>query len=160
MGTLVVGTDGSDHARAALLEAIDLGRRLDDAIVVVSVSPPPPDYLGRPLWDKWVSEHLGQARAALDAAQAVAQQVGVELTYELLEGDPARELARFAEARDADLLVVGTHGLGVAEVLLGSVAIGLLRRSHRPVVVVREPTERAREEELERALAQPRPAPA
>jgi hypothetical protein len=27
MGTLVVGTDGSDHSRAALLEAIDLGRR-------------------------------------------------------------------------------------------------------------------------------------
>jgi nucleotide-binding universal stress UspA family protein len=160
MGTLVVGTDGSDHARAALLEAIDLGRRLDDAIVVVSVSPPPPDYLGRPLWDKWVSEHHGEAQAALDAAQAVTEQVGVEVTYELLEGDPARELADFAEARDADLLVVGTRGLGVAEFLLGSVAIALVRRSHRPVVVVREPTERAREEESERALAQPRPAPA
>lgn len=161
MRILVVGTDGSEHARAAVVEAIDLARRLDDGIVFVSVSPPPPDFFGRPLWQEWVTQHLARARAALDAARALADQAGFEAEYELLEGEPARELAQFADARDADLLVVGTRGLGaVAGVLLGNVSTALVRLSHRPVVIVREPVERAREEAAEAAVGEARPAPA
>lgn len=161
MGVLVVGTDGSEHARAAVVEAIDLARRLDDTIVVASVSPPPPDYLGRPLWQEWVTQNQAHAREALDAAKKIVDQAGIEAEYELLEGEPAQELAQFAEARDVDLIVVGTRGMNaVAGVLLGSVSMALVRRSHRPVVIVREPVERAREEAAEQAVGEPRPAPA
>jgi nucleotide-binding universal stress UspA family protein len=161
MGILVAGTDGSPHAQAAVVEAIDLARRLDEAILFVAVSPPAPDYLGRPLWQAWVTEHHGRAREALDAARAAAEQAGVEAEYELLEGEPAETLAKLAETRDADLLVIGTRGLGaIRGVLLGSVAIALIRRSHRPVVLVREPVERAREEAEERAGVRAHPATA
>jgi len=79
----------------------------------------------------------------------------VEAEYELLEGDPAKEVAKLAEQRDADLVVVGTRGIGaVAGSLLGSVSAGVVRRSRRPVVVVREPMERAREEAAERQAEQ------
>jgi nucleotide-binding universal stress UspA family protein len=160
MRALVVGTDGSEHARAAVLEAVDLARRLDDGIVVVSVSPPPPDFFGRPLWQEWVTQHHARAREALDAARKLVEGAGAGAEYELLEGEPAEKLAQFAEMRDADLLVVGARGTNaVAGVLLGSVSTALLRRSHRPVVVVREPAERAREEAAEGAFSEPRPAP-
>jgi nucleotide-binding universal stress UspA family protein len=162
MGTIVVGTDGSEPARAAVAEAIDLARRLDEQVVFVSVSPPPPDYLGKPLWQSWVSEQLAAARAALEAARPLAEQAGLDAEYEILEGEPASELARVAELRDADLVVVGTRGHGaVAGVLLGSVALDLVRRSRRPVVVVREPSERARDEASDRTqepAAKPAPA--
>jgi nucleotide-binding universal stress UspA family protein len=158
---VVVGTDGSEHARAALREAIDLARRLDDGIVVASVSPPPPDFFGKPLWQEWVTQHQARARDALDEARRLVDEAGFDAEYEMLEGEPADALARFAETRDADLLVVGTRGTNaIAGVLLGSVSTALLRRSRRPVVVVREPTERAREEAADRASREPRPAPA
>jgi nucleotide-binding universal stress UspA family protein len=147
---LVVGTDGSEAAQAAVSEALDLARRLPAGVVFASVSPPPPDYLGKPLWQRWVSEHLARGRKALDQARQAAEQAGIAAEYELLEGDPARELAKLAESRDADLLVVGTRGLGaVSGVFLGSVSSALVRRSRRPVVLVPEAAERAREEAAE-----------
>jgi nucleotide-binding universal stress UspA family protein len=59
------------------------------------------------------------------------------LSQTVIEGDPAEMLA--ALARDADLLVLGSHGRGhhpIRRTLLGSVAEGCLRRSATPVVVV------------------------
>jgi nucleotide-binding universal stress UspA family protein len=49
---------------------------------------------------------------ALDEARAAAEAAGVEAEYELVEGDPAEEIAKFRKSRDADLVVVGTRGLG------------------------------------------------
>jgi nucleotide-binding universal stress UspA family protein len=103
------------------------------------------------------------SEAAIAEGIDLAQRLGADVIFaavrppvpdylgELLEGDPAEEIARLAEARDADLLVVGTRGIGaVAGSLLGSVSSGVIRRSHRPVVVVRVPGEHAREEAAER----------
>lgn len=57
----------------------------------------------------------------------------------LLAGDPADALARCAEAVDAAMIVVGTHGSSQAplrEILGRSVAARLARRQLRPVHVV------------------------
>ena len=155
MGTIVVGTDGSKASNAAVAEAIDLARRLEAKLIVAAVRPPVPDYLGEPLYQERLSDDLARARRALDEARRLVEQAGVEAEYELLEGDPAKEVAKLAEKRDADLVVVGTRGIGaVAGSLLGSVSAGVVRRSRRPVVVVREPMERAREEAAERQAEQ------
>jgi len=155
MGTIVVGTDGSESSNSAVAEAIDLARRLDAKLIVAAVRPSVPDYLGEPNYQERLSEDLARARRALDDARGLVERAGLEAEYELLEGDPAKELAKLAEARDADLVVVGTRGIGaVAGDLLGSVSAGVVRRSHRPVVVVREPAERAREEAAERQAEQ------
>ena len=56
----------------------------------------------------------------------------------LLSGDPAAELNRLSEERDAALLVLGTHGRGaVAGAMLGSVSRRLARSPARPVLLVR-----------------------
>jgi nucleotide-binding universal stress UspA family protein len=97
------------------------------------------DLLGGTVYNKKLSEHMNAARASLDAAKALADESGVEAEYELVEGDPAEAIVRFAESRDADLVVVGTRGRGgIAGSLLGSVSSEVVRASSRPVVVVRE----------------------
>jgi nucleotide-binding universal stress UspA family protein len=64
--------------------------------------------------------------------------VGVPLMKHLYLGDPRRVIAREAAAREADLLVVGTHGrTGVGRALLGSVAESLVRTVETDVLVVR-----------------------
>jgi nucleotide-binding universal stress UspA family protein len=65
---------------------------------------------------------------------------GVDWSFVTLSGDPARALGRLAETTDASIIVVGTRerGLGARfeELLVGSVAVHLTHRQHRPVLVV------------------------
>jgi nucleotide-binding universal stress UspA family protein len=165
MGRIVVATDGSDGSAAAVAEGIDLARRLGSEVVFVAVRPSVPGYLGAPLYQQRLSKDMVRARQALDHAREQAEHAGIKAEYEILEGDAAEAIARLAESRDADLVVVGTRGLAAAAGdLLGSVSAGVVRRSRRPVVVVRHPGERrSRERE---AVAVPRvrrdegPAPA
>jgi nucleotide-binding universal stress UspA family protein len=139
MATIVVGTDGSEGAGAAVAQALGLAQRLGAKVIFVAVSPRVSELLGGTVYNKRLSEHMNAARASLDAARAVADEAGVEAEYELMEGDPPEEISKVAEARDADLVVVGTRGRGaIAGSLLGSVSSEIIRASGRPVVVVRE----------------------
>jgi nucleotide-binding universal stress UspA family protein len=141
MATIVVGTDGSKGSAAALSEGFDLAKRLSAKVLVVAVAAQVSDLLGGSVYKDKLSEHLNQARSALDAARTLAEEAGVEAEFEVFEGDAAEEIARIAESRDADLVVVGTRGHGgIAGSLLGSVSAGVVRRSKRPVVVVHEPS--------------------
>ncbi|GAA4906831.1 nucleotide-binding universal stress UspA family protein [Nonomuraea thailandensis] len=78
------------------------------------------------------------AERVLDTARARAQAVapGVEVTTDLPEGEPVTALLH--HSREAELLVVGSRGLGeVGGLLLGSVGARLAAEADCPVVVVR-----------------------
>lgn len=65
----------------------------------------------------------------------------------LTEAAPAKAIAEFAQEKDADLIVVGTHGKkGVTRALLGSTAESLLRQSPCQVLVVKQKTRTARKD--------------
>jgi nucleotide-binding universal stress UspA family protein len=72
--------------------------------------------------------------------RALLDPTGVPWETRALAGDPARALARLADAVDAMLIVVGTHEGGLRgslhELFNGSVAAHLAHRQHRPVVVI------------------------
>jgi nucleotide-binding universal stress UspA family protein len=60
--------------------------------------------------------------------------------YAVRIGSPANEIVRYADARDIDLIVMGTHGRsGVMNLLMGSVAEDVVRRALCPVLLVRHP---------------------
>lgn len=141
MATIVVGTDGSKGSQASLSEGLELARRLDAKVLIVAVAAQVSELLGGSVYEQRLSERLDRARAALDAARTMAEEAGVEAEFEIFEGNAAEEIAMIAESRDADLVVVGTRGLGgITGSLLGSVSADLIRRSKRPVVVIREPS--------------------
>lgn len=65
---------------------------------------------------------------------------------EVAAGHPAETIVRIAQERDADLIVIGTHGhTGLHHMLLGSVAEKVVRLAPCPVLTVRWPTEPAPE---------------
>ena len=75
----------------------------------------------------------------LDDAVRIAEELGLETRAELLAGDPAKEIVAYADSVDADLIVIGSHGYGaISGVLLGSVSRGVLHRTTRPVLIVRQ----------------------
>jgi nucleotide-binding universal stress UspA family protein len=133
MGTLVVGYDGTDGARAALRAAIDLGGELGDGVVAVFAFHV--GRLGGEVSDYAAALHE-HAREVLEEARSMGD--GVEVVE--LEEYPAQALIAVADERDARMIVVGSHGESpLRSVLVGSTPTKLLHISERPVLVVRGP---------------------
>ena len=133
--TFVVGYDESPGANNALEVAIELAARFGEPIVLVyGVSPP--GGLGEE-FRAHQSALVEMGRLATSHALAKAAAAGVEATVELVHEKPARALVDVANARDARMIIVGSHGEGALRgVLLGSTAYRLVHQSSRPVLVV------------------------
>lgn len=136
MRKIVVGYDGSDVAKRALERAADLAG--GGALTVVSVVPKVPagGRVGVALVvdPADVEEHQ---RELLEARDLLAAR-GV--TPRLIEtsGDPADVLVQTAQEESADVIVIGTRGLGgLSRALLGSVSTKVVHEAHCDVFVVR-----------------------
>ncbi len=58
--------------------------------------------------------------------------------FQVVFGDPGREIAAFAERQKADLIVMPSHGRsGLSRMLIGSVAERVVRLAHCPVLILR-----------------------
>jgi nucleotide-binding universal stress UspA family protein len=86
------------------------------------------------------------AEASRRAHDELARQLAAELTArglratpERREGDAATEIIAAADTRDADLIVLGTHGqTGLTRLVLGSVARNVLHHSSASVLIARQ----------------------
>jgi nucleotide-binding universal stress UspA family protein len=130
---IVAAVDGSTASRAAVGEAVRLGRELVIPIVFVYVRRGPVGLFGAPVYQRRLTKEMAQARRVLDHALAVATSAGVPAEAEILEGSPKRQIPEFARARGARLIVVGSrrHKRGQ------SVSSAVIRGAGRPVIVAR-----------------------
>jgi len=139
VGTIVVGIDGSEGSAAALRFAIEEARIRGARLKAVSAWHVPPAVYGAG-WapsgtDLDEFRKLAESSLLASVAEASGTESGVEIDQVLREGQPADVL--LAEARKADLLVVGTRGLGGFKgLLLGSVSQQVAHHAPCPVVVV------------------------
>jgi nucleotide-binding universal stress UspA family protein len=137
---VVVGVDGSPSSFDAVRWAAAEAARRSCPLCVVTAFPWPADQVldGTGRGHEHRAALLDRSRAHLDEAVETAAAVhpDVPVSHRLVEGDPVDVL--IAEARSAQLLVVGHRGLGgLAGLLVGSVAVGVSTRAGCPVVVVR-----------------------
>lgn len=138
MKTILIASDGSPHAREAVEQGVELALLVGAMVTVVGVHAPPPPVFADPYWVGSPDEQRRQLRAAIKEAAQHAEARGVDAEYELLEGDPAGEIARIARLRDADLIVVGARGRGaLASAILGSVSRRVVQEADRPVLVAK-----------------------
>lgn len=138
MNRIVIATDGSEGAWAAVEEGVELAVETGAEVTFVTVRPRISTLLGDELYQHRLTEQLAQARAALEPAEAEARRAGIEYDSDILEGDPVECIAQAARGWMADLVVVGSRGHGaVASAMIGSVSRGLLNRSPAPLMIVR-----------------------
>jgi nucleotide-binding universal stress UspA family protein len=131
LSTIVVATDFSDSATAALDWTIDLAKAHAAKIVLVHAVETELPALAEstgPI-DTYVRKELETVSKRLSAAHVLAQS-------EFDRGKPWSVIAAIASKASADLIVVGAHGKSKFR-MLGSVADRLIRTTSIPVLVHR-----------------------
>jgi nucleotide-binding universal stress UspA family protein len=133
---VVVGIDGSPHSDVALSWAIDEARLRERPLRIVHAFPAMVSLVGTTAHEYYPQVEQ-EARTAFEKALASAPAVdGLDVERDLVRGSPAEQLV--AASREANLLVVGSRGLGSFRgMLLGSVSMHCVNQAHCPVVVVR-----------------------
>lgn len=137
---ILVPTDGSQGTRKAVQHAVDLAKTYDariHALYVVNTS----TYSTLPADANWESIIEALEQEGEESTQEVldlARDEGVEVVTNVVEGVPHREILRYSDENDVDLIVMGTHGkTGIDRLLLGSVTEKVVRSSETPVLTVR-----------------------
>jgi len=148
--TLMVPLDGSEFGRHAIPWALAIAEPADALVDLVHVHTPP--YGMGAVDDMLVLPEVREAqretaeRTLSDLADRLRIGTGVRFRAAVVEGDAADALARYAAATAVDLIVMTTHGrTGLARALLGSVSDGVVRHSHRPVLLARPSRHRPEE---------------
>ncbi len=153
---VVVAYDGSDHALAAVQKANEIVKDDPTAklhLVFVTTHPnaqlpanfnsasfDPQQYLLSVedimnLYNKTIEEETEKVKEGIGGA---IDDLGDRAVIEVIPGyTPAVDIISYADKVDADLIVMGSRGLGAIRGVLGSVSYAVLRESSAPVLVIK-----------------------
>mgnify|MGYP001302918446 CR=1 FL=1 len=152
--TIVFATDLSENAAHAFRHAISVARRFDARIHILHGLPE-----AEPAMLNYISTVMGEDKLAdfeLLHKDEVSDQIRIDLhqlakdeladhpedleriaSIEIHHGSVVAQILEVSDRLQADMVVLGSHGKGrLKYAFLGSVAEKLLRKIHRPVLVV------------------------
>lgn len=145
---ILVAIDGSNPSFKASNYAIDLAKRYNTELIVLFILSPVPysqfvyDNIGSTKEIETIEKEKAQqgAQKEVDKVKQKAREKKVSLKTELLVKytSVTREIVKYAQEMNVDMIVIGSRGLtGFKKLLLGSVASGVVTYSHCPVLVVK-----------------------
>lgn len=124
---ILLATDGSRFSDAAAVSAAKIASLCRLPVTVISV-----------VRESFNEERAAQAEEAATRVAGHLAERGIEADKVVLRGDPGKLISETATARDADLIVVGTHGrTGWERVLVGSVTENVVNETNLPVLAVK-----------------------
>jgi nucleotide-binding universal stress UspA family protein len=145
---ILMPTDGSSTSLKAEEMAITLTKRFNSDlrfihVILTPVSQMPQDEANVALevkdWKNLIDEDVVSAKKCLINALRSAEKSKTNAsahiyrtTYSIREA-----ICQIADDLDADIIVMGTKGRSLKQVILGSVAVGVVTYAHCPVLVVR-----------------------
>ena len=166
---ILYATDLSENARYAFAYAVSLADLYNAAITFIHVLPEVRTrldksiigYISEERWEAIKSKNVEEAKEAIigkrrdhlairdalhqfseDAKKGREGEGFIADDIIVVRGNPVEEILKYSEEKNCDLIVMGTHGQGtLADVMMGSTARRVLRRSPKPVLVVRLPEE-------------------
>jgi len=137
---ILVPTDGSEGAEAAVGPAVDVASAYDARLHALSVIDTM--AMGVDVRSGAILEALEEsAQSAVETIEEQATQASVSAVETAIEhGSSYRGIRSYVEEHDIDLVVMGTHGRsGIERYLLGSIAEKTVRTAPVPVMTVRQP---------------------
>ena len=150
---ILVPTDFSECGNYALSHAASLARMFKASIICLNVIEPIVPAVGysgmtEPLPIADITDQLeDSAERELPKLAECDECVGLEVEELVVHGEAASEIVRVATERDADLIVISSHGrTGLGRILFGSTAEAVVRHATCPVLVVKPPQDEEPEE--------------
>ena len=166
---ILYATDLSENARFAFAYAVSLANLYGAGLTLLHVLPEVPEsldaavegYISADHWEKIKQRHFDDARETLtrkrrdhmaikevldqfceDAKSSKKESPFVTDDILVVWGNPVEQILLQADEKNCDLIVMGTHGRGsLADAMIGSTARRIVRRSKKPVLVIRLPEE-------------------
>jgi nucleotide-binding universal stress UspA family protein len=142
--SIVVGTDGSETARRAVAQAVDMAKALGARLEIVCAYEPVStvglrqERVSAPADVQWMVNAREDVDATLREALEQADLESVTAESYARQGDPADAILDVAEERGADLIVVGNRGMtGAKRFLLGSVPNKVSHHAPCSVLIIR-----------------------
>lgn len=135
---ILLASDGSDNAERAAKEAAGLAEELSSQIILAYITGTPPQ-------SKLVKDNFDVHKVLKDDAEKKIKQTisaltekEIPYTLKVAIGDPADEIIRIAEKEKADLIILGSRGLGTIKgVVLGSVSRKVTHNAECPVMIIK-----------------------
>jgi nucleotide-binding universal stress UspA family protein len=143
--TILVGIDGSESSIDAADYAIEMAKKDGAQVIALTVNRIPLSSYGLATPQDEVkqskeNEEMQEFKEWLDKINQNAKQNSVQLKTEIINSQMSVEAAivEYAESEGVDLIVIGTRGnSGIKNMLLGSIASGVVKYATCPVMVVK-----------------------
>jgi nucleotide-binding universal stress UspA family protein len=135
--SILIAWDGSEHAKRALGEAVDLARTQEGRLTLLTVAAP------LRVWPGYVppiteADLISGAETILAEGEALVPD-GIPVSGQTAAGDPGLEVVKRAAAADHDLIVMGSRGRGaIRSAFLGSVSHFVLNHTTIPVLIIHD----------------------
>jgi nucleotide-binding universal stress UspA family protein len=138
---ILLAVDGSHTTKRMLsfIAAHDDMLGADNSFCVLTVVPPLSRFAGTALSREVLDAHYAEeAEVVLRPIRSFVQQQGWKALFTHALGAAAEAIAAMAEREKFDIVVMGTHGnSALGNVVMGSVATGVLARCKVPVLLIR-----------------------
>jgi nucleotide-binding universal stress UspA family protein len=140
MNAIVVGTDGSPGAEAAVQRVIELTKGTGATVHLVCAYPSPSTLERIGMTAKQEPTDLrGVAYDVLARDERRFTEAGFSVEKHARQGDPAESIIDVAGEQNADLIAIGARGnSGLRRFTLGSVASKLSHHAPKSLLIARE----------------------
>ena len=137
---ILVPYDGSSHSKHAFKVALDMAKKYNSKISLVTVLDTSPGYWANSnLCDKAMGGARTLVTKEFESFESTAKKAKVSFHSEIIESHSiTKTIVSYSKSKKVDLLVMGAQGItGWGKLILGSVTDGVVHRVRCPVLIVR-----------------------
>lgn len=141
---ILVPLDGSERAEAILPHVIEVAQCSGGSVILLTVIEPeiilvsPYDPLTIRESDEVITAQIREAEAYLAAKCSQLKKAGLDAHSRVERGPVVEAVIEVANAEAVDLIAMASHGRsGLARVIFGSVATGILNQAQQPLLLIR-----------------------
>ncbi len=136
----LVPYDGSSHSKHAFKVALDMAKKYNSKLSMVTVLDTSSGYWAQTnLWDKAIGGAKNLVTKEHESFKSAAKKAKVSFHSEIIQSHSiTKTIVSYSKSKKIDLIVMGAHGItGWDKLVLGSVSDSVVHRVRCPVLIVR-----------------------
>jgi len=137
---ILVPHDGSSHSKHAFKVALDMAKKYNSKISMVTVLDTSSGMWAHAnLWDKAMGGAKNLVTKEFESFESLAKKAKVPFQSKIIESKSiTKTIVSYAKSKKIDLIVLGAQGItGWDKLILGSISDGVAHRVNCPVLIVR-----------------------